>query len=29
VEPVSLDTSGFYGRRRAAVKPGGYSDFFK
>ena len=28
VEPVSLDTSGFYGRRRAAVKPGGYSDFF-
>lgn len=29
VEPVSLDASGFYGRRRAAVKPGGYSDFFK
>jgi len=28
VEPVSLDTSGLYGRRRAAVKPGGYSDFF-
>ena len=28
VEPVSLDTSGFYCRRRAAVKPGGYSDFF-
>ncbi len=29
VAPVSLDTSGMYGRRRAAVKPGGYSDFFK
>jgi len=28
VEPVSLDTSNLYGRRRAAVKPGGYSDFF-
>lgn len=28
VEPVSLDTSGFYGRRRAAMKPGGYTDFF-
>ena len=29
VAPVSLDTSaGFYSRRRSAVKPGGYSDFF-